>query len=280
MADPEVKETESTETENQGESTETENQGVVFDDGQEVETETQTPEGKEVVAEKQDETINQEAVDKKISKLTFKRHEEREKREAAEAMLAERDDEIKRLKGESDKVVVPPLPDPYDENYQQLMREREDALQKQATITAQQELEAKQQKEVVEQQYRDNIEKIQKNVSTMYESAEKFGFEKDEFKKAELQVSSFIKQPDVANYILESEDSSLIVQYLYNNSSVLDKVSRMSPVNAAVFIATEVTPKAQSLKSQSKQPPEPLEIVKGKGGGEKKNPYLDGVVME
>lgn len=290
--DAEVKEeVKPTEAENPGEKpTEAENQGFEFvddDEEEEVETEIETkPEEKETKPPESGETpkeeINQESVNKKINTLTFKRREAEEQRDEVKSKLAEAQEEIKRLKGESDKVVIPPLPDPYDENYAQLMKEREEAIAKQATIDAQASIEQQRQQDLLTQQRNEANRKIRENSVKMYKGAETLGFKKDDFEKAEILVGSYIKHmPDVASFILEREDSPLIIQYLSSNADALEKLSHMSPVGAGVFIATDIATKAQGLKPKASETPEPLDLVKGKGGGEdKESPYLEGVTME
>lgn len=281
----------STETENQGQDpTEDKNQGVQFDDGEDIvvevkteetETKTETPEVKETETPAETEQVNQEAVEKKIGKLTYKRRVAEEKVEELSKELAARDAKIAELEGKRDEIVVPPLPDPLDEQYQQKMQAREDAITKKAAFDAQKQLEYEKQQEAIEAKRQATVKKISENTTNMYKSAEKLGFKTEDFQAADLKVSTFIKgRPDIANFILEHEDAPLLVQYLSNDVESLDKLSRMSDMSAAVFLATEVTAKAQGLKPKPSDAPEPLELVKGKGGGEDESPFLKGVDFE
>ena len=295
----EEKEVQSTVTEKPGEKpTEAQNQGdllkgVTFEDGEETEveeesevqtkTEGKTPETPEAKVEatpaaKPEES---ESVEKRISKLTFKRHEEREKREEAERKLAEAQAEIKRLKGESDKVVIPPMPDSFDENYAEKVKAREVAIAKQAEFEAQAKIEQNRLNEQRIAQQQAVLKAIQTNKDKMYATAKTHGFKEEDFAEADVKVSKFIRSPEVATFILEREDSSLIVQHLANDVEALEKLGRMSPVNAAVFLATEIASKAAALKPKASSAPEPLEIVKGRSGGNKEDsPFLNGVSFE
>lgn len=271
----------STETENQGDkSTETENQGIEFDDGkEEVDKKPETPEGES--SETEGGEINQEAIQKKIDKLTFKRYEEREKREEAEQKLAEAKEQLKKYTQESETVEIPPVPDPYDEKYKEKLQAREEALQKQASIDAQKKLEEERHNEALIAKQEAVKKEIQKNVNNMYTSAEKMGFKKEDFQEAEQKVGKFISnRPEIAQFILRQKDASLIVQYLSSNVESLEKITRLSDVDASAFIASTVADNAKALKPKPSNTPDPLKIVDGKGGGSDESPYLSGVEFE
>jgi hypothetical protein len=260
-------ETESTETENQGEVTESDDTQV--QEGEETETETEDKE----IEPSEKKLVSQEDIQKRIDKLTYKRYEEKEKRIEAEKKLAEKEAELKKLKKQSEEIEIPPVPDPLEPGYEEKLQRREEALTKRAQLEAQRQLAESQRAEQQQKRINDNVER-------MYKSAAKLGFSPEEFKKAENNVSMFIKTPEVAGYILDNENSSLIVQYLSGNIEVLEELGNMDPLKAAVFITNDIIPKAKKLKPVTTKTPEPLDVPKGKGGGEGESPYLRDVEFE
>lgn len=289
MTKPKEKDQKPTEAENQGNPTEDQNQGVVFDDGEEtvVETQTETPEEKEIQTppEKKEtedkEDDSEDKIQKKFDKLTWKRREAEEKAEEAEARARKAEERIAELEGKNKDIEIPPVPDVMDADYDAKLKQREDALMKQAELNAQRKLAEQAQADAVEAQRQEFLKNIETNHKNMYKSAKEIGFKEEDFEQADLKVTRFLRHiPDVATFILEQQDSPLIVQYLATNMESLEKVSRMSPIHAAAYIAGEVAPKAQSLKPEPTKTPEPLDLVQGKGGGEDESPYLEGVDFE
>jgi len=295
QATPESTETEnqeapkSTETENQepAQSTETKNQ-VVYDDGEEEGVTDQapetpeTPETSEVKVEEKKEDdggINQEKVNKKINKLTFEKFEERRKREALEKEHEKTLAELKKLKGEDDEIVIPPLPDAYDPNYETKLAERDQALQEKAKKAAEIELTKQREQDELKRKQDAAREVYITKANTMFEAGEKMGISKEEMQKAEGVVTTFIHQPELAQFILDQEDSALIVNHLANNIDELAEIGQMSPIRASAYIATHVVPAAQKFKPAVSNTPDPLEIPKGKAAGNE-DPYMKGVTLE
>jgi len=84
----------------------------------------------------------------------------------------------------------------------------------------------------------------------------------------------------VAEYILAHDSGPLIVQYLSQNPLELEKVASMSPVNASVYIATNVVEKAVGLKPQQTAAPKPVDTLESKGATPAEHPALKGAVFK
>lgn len=236
---------------------------------------TETP-----AVDKDGKPINQDSVDKKINTLTFQKYEEQRKREAAEAELAETKAKLDALKKDADDIVVPPMPDTFDPEYEKKIGEREAAIKKQAQVEYEKQVLVKQQADRIANEQKQAQEAIQQSVDTMYNGAKTLGFKEEEFKKADLRVSQFINNPQLAKHLLDHEKAPLIVTYLAGNATMLEKIATMDPIAAAVFIATEVVPKADALKPAPSDTPAPLDIDKGRAAVPQGSPFLNGVTFE
>ena len=279
---------EPTEAENPAESeqpTEYDLQGVEMDSGEEPEETPEELEPQEGVPSEPEQTepkpMNQEAVNKKIDRLTFKRHEERRKREEAESRIAKMEAELNRYKKpEQGLVTVPELSDPFDSNFEIRLREREQALQHNARVTVRQQLEAKRQQE----QAKIETERAQQEVmdlsTKMYSKAEKAGIAKDELQGYEQRVAMFVKSPELARFIMGHEESALIVKYLASNVTQLENISTMNPVNAAAHIVSSVVPNVNTLKPTPTKTPAPVDVPGGRGAAESESKFLEGVKFE
>jgi len=286
----------STETENQAEPTEAKNQaeptGVEnqadFDDGQEdeldtaeaeAEAESESDDSSESAAssQKTEAELNQEAINKRIDKLTFEKHEERRKREALEAKLAERDAQDKARTPK--KIVIPPMPDAYDPEYQAKLTERDNAIQAKAKADAAAELEVQRTREVQEARQREQREEFRRQTDAMYTSAGKVGIKKEDIQKAEQTVALFVTDPSLAQFILAHEDSALIVNHLASNVQELEKLSKLPATYAAAHIAAKIAPEAKKFKPRKSKAPDPLEIPQGAPAGTG-DEFLRGVQFE
>jgi len=223
--------------------------------------------------------LNQEAVDKRINELTFKRHEEKRKREAIEAENERLRKEIEASRMKPKEIVIPPLPDPYDPEFETKVKERDQALQAKAKADADLAANRKHAEETLASQQRERQEFLMKRTEDMFAAGEKLGIKKDEMALAEQKVALFIKDGSLADFILSQDDSALIVRYLSSSAVELEKISQMSPVAASAYIATKIMPKAAKLKPDLPNTPDPLDIPKG-GPGKKKDPFLTGVTFE
>lgn len=247
----------------------TETPAVVKEEGgvkpEEVKTETETP-------------INQEAVNKRINKITFEKYEEKKKREEAEAALEAANQKLADLQ-KPEEVVIPELPDVYDPEFDKKLADREAAIRAAAVVQANKDA-ALQEKVVAQNQLLvKQQEEVKELVTNMFTAGEKLGVQKEELQQHDVKVAQFIKDPDVAKFILKQEHSPLIVKYLAGNATELESLAALSPVEASARIATVVTTEAMKLKPDVSTTPEPIEIPGGKVT-KQQSPFLDGVTFE
>lgn len=234
-------------------------------------TETETPAPMEEA-----QPINQEAVEKRISAITFQKYEERRKREEAEAKLRQYEEQRARAK-EAD---IPPAPDPFDDDYQQKIAQREELIRRRAMAEAEKEFAKRQQQREAEDQMRQKQAAIKANVERVQKKAMEYGIKDDELDEADKRVSMFIRDPSLANYILSHDKAPLIIKHLSGSIEELEKISGMDPVTAAGYIASEIAPKAANLKPKLSKAPDPVDIPEGKGAVKKTSKLLEGYSFE
>lgn len=246
------------------------------DDGQTDEQET--PDSQET--EEPETFINQEAVTKRINEVIAARHEEKRKRLAIEKELEQTKAKLsEKEKQVFDDIVVPPLPDAFDPEYETKIAIRDAALKKQALAEAQKTLERENKEKAEQQRLTDERNKVKGYVETMYSQGQKLGITNDELRRADDTVAMFIKDPELARYIISHEKAPLIVKTLSDNLEELEKISQMSPISAAAHIASNIVPKAR-YKPPIPDTPDPLDIPEGRPAGEKVNKWLEGVTFE
>lgn len=217
----------------------------------------------------------QEVFNKAIAKKTF---ELRETERRLEAERQERERYALELEKYRAPVLdIPPMPDPYEDGYEQKVRARDQAIALKAAHDAQNyQRQQAQQAQEQEANYRRQQE-LERSVSEYKSNALKFGVKQDELTQAAQTVANYGINEDLAMAIIQDEQGALITTYLADNIEDLDKVVRMTPIQAAMYIASVVKPKAQARKPKVSNAPEPTLAVRGNGAPESKSPLLKGV---
>jgi len=219
-------------------------------------------------------------VEKKINKLTFEKHEERRKREAAENRILELEGKIKASEAESEEIQVPPMPDPTDQDYDAKLAAREVALKKLGEIEARKKLEKEEKQRAIQEAIDAQSREIQTHVDTMFASGETLGITKESLVESDKKVAQFVTDAGVAKYILAHESSPLLITYLASAAETLAQLGKMDPIRATEFLLTKVIPEAEKLRPDVTNTPDPPEIPEGRGASPAKDPFLEGVTME
>lgn len=224
----------------------------------------------------------QAAFEKKYSKQHWKMKEEERKREAAEQKIKELENRLNTQ--QQQQIKIPPVPDPYDDNFEAQMIEREKAIRQAAAYDAEQKFRAEQQQQLQQQAALKAQQEAAEKTRKVYDTAVKYGINQDELQIAENRVASFIPRTHsgemLANYILEHEQSPLVIKYLGDNTMEAEKIAGMNPIKAAQYIDSTIVKRAQSLKPRISKAPEPVKSPSGRGAPKSENRFLKGVVME
>lgn len=220
----------------------------------------------------------QEVFNKAIAKKTFELRET-ERRLDAERQERERYAlELERLRA---PVLDIPMPDPYEDGYEQKVKYRDQAIALKAAHDAQnyQRQQAQQaQEQEAERQKQDELAKKAENFT---KNAEKFGVKNDELYNAINVIGSYRLGDQFADMLLSDDQGALISTYLASNFEELETIAelnRTSPYSVGMYIERVVKPKAQARKPKVSSAPEPTLAVRGNGAPESKSPLLKGVI--
>lgn len=225
----------------------------------ELATETQTEHKKPVEFTPE----QQEIFNKAIGKKTFEMREAERKLEAERAERMRMEAELAKFK--APVVEVPPMPDPYSDNYEEKVRQRDEAIALRAAYNAQQEQYKQAQAYQQQQEAIRRQQELEESVTAYKANAVKLGVKQEELAQAAQTVANYGINEDLALAIIGDEHGALITTYLANNMTDLDKVVRMSPIQAAMYIANEIKPKAIARKPKISSAPEPAEKITGNG---------------
>ena len=220
--------------------------------------EAEKPKAKVEFTPEQQEAVNQ------IAAKTAERY--LKKLEQAEAEKQQYLEQINKLQPKDQKdpgrPEIPPIPDPFDDDYEQKVTKRDEALRDAAVYDAVMAAKGYQEQTQKQQQEAERQEQLRKDVESYSNRAKRAGIS-----EAELQMAGQIVSPELSEslvtHILTDDKGPLITKYLAANMDELAKVKAMDPMRAAVYLATEIKPKAAGKPAT--RPPKPTEPVEGAG---------------
>lgn len=165
--------------------------------------------------------------------------------------------------------IIPAYPDPFEPGYEQKLAERDEALKAHASWEKEQEIVQRQQ--VVEQEKA--LDDLNKRTQGFIENAKEHGLGPEDIRRAGETINDAGGlHPMVISELLDDDAGAAISDYLSRNGDELEKVQAMMPTKAAVYLATQIKPRAVKNAKRRSAPPPPVSTEKGAGGKEDDGP--------
>jgi hypothetical protein len=212
----------------------------------------------------EDEAAKQEAIQKAINKKHFEAQQAKRELEAANKRIEEFEAK-QREQMEAQIGNIPPLPDPFDDDYEEKVRQREELIAKKAQYDAQQSVWQQQQQAQQQQAEKLKQEQLQAQVQAYNARTKELGISPDELQAAGNTVAQYGISDDLTMAILADSDGPLITKYLAANPMELSSLSNMNPLQGAMHIERVVRAKANALKPKPSNAPKPSENLQGRG---------------
>lgn len=214
-------------------------------------------------AHKVEFTPEQQAVfDKAIAEKTFKRREAEREAERLKAEL----DQVRAQLPKEQRPTIPPMPDPYDEDFNQRVFARDEALRKAAEWDARERFMQEQKAQHEHRQQLDRMQSLQKTVESYSKRAASLNIDANELALAGQTVGVYGIDESLASHILEHDKGPAITVYLAANPHELETMRAMNPIRAGVYLETVIAQKA-ATRTKTGAPPPPDTL--GNGGAPK-----------
>lgn len=227
----------------------------------------------------EDQTKNHDGAQKAINKQHAKFRDEERKRIASDDRAADFERQLNEIKAKDDTVVIPPVPDPYAEDYAEQVTARDAAIRRSAEVEAGKTAEANQQSANKEASQRAESDRIGVLVEGYDKRAVTLGLSVDDVKQAGQTVIDNGLPGELAEFLLSDEDGPLITKHLAANPIAVDELRNMPVTSAVLKIHTSIREAASALKPQASGAPDPIEVLSGRGAGEKEHPLLKGATF-
>jgi len=222
-------------------------------------------------------TANEQiVVDKIRNKEVFKRHETERELQAANEKLA-------KIEADKPKAVAPevparPNPEDFiddDEGLKAAEAARDNALVERARFDDTEKRETADRENQAVQNEQEFQKRIHDQAGVYLKRAQDFGID-DKSMVGDVQL---LNQAGVSNelrsHIAQDDKGPLITKYLVGNPTVLETVMKMSPIEAGIYINTNVKSNLASAV-QTTNAPAPAEVINGGGTPEQEDPALLG----
>ncbi len=184
--------------------------------------------------------------------------------QAVEDKYKQTEAELNKYRVQEQAVTVPPPPDPdayYDDRaeYDRLVAARDEAITKKSQYHYQQQ-QQQQQQQLTQQQQQYVAQRQEQQLKADYaQKATELGVNHEELAKCEASLMTYDINRDLGLHLMQHEQGPLIVKHLGLNHELAEKITKMSAMDAAVYIAQEITP---TLTQKENLPP-PEKIISG-----------------
>ena len=213
--------------------------------------------GKVVFDDAQQGKFNEE-----MSKKTAVIYKERQRADSLQAQI----DAINAAKPKPERPAIPPVPDQFADNAQELHAARDKAIADAARFDANELAASEQAVNATAAQEQQVIDSINVVTADYASRSVNLGIKDADLKQAGVVVAQGMNG-DVVGHIVQQPNGPQITMYLSKNPIELEALNQMSPMNAAVHINSVIAGKASKAGTAS-QIPNPPKAINGKGAPE------------
>lgn len=200
----------------------------------------------------------QEVFNEAIARKVAAQREAERKAEEVERKAREYEEKLAKYET-PERPEVPPLPDPYDDDYDAKIRERDEAIAARVKYDNEAAFREQQRQQAEWQQQQEENQKREEIVKGFYGRGEKLGKDQAELDTAIMTLVNQGLAGAKGKYIMEHSVGPDLATYLAKNALEGDKIAQMSDMQAAEYIAAEIIPKVKAARDSKvieKSPPE------------------------
>lgn len=210
-----------------------------------------------------EEAVKQEAINKAINKKHFEAQQAKRDLDAANKRIEEF--EARQREQMAQQVSnIPDMPDAFDDDYEEKVKQRDEALIAQANFNYQNQSFQQQQQLQQQQAAQARQQQIQESAVNYGKKAIELGIKQDELQAAANTVANYGLSDDLVLHILNDSDGPLITKHLAENSQEGYQLASMSPYEVGTFL-NNIKQKANALKPKTTNAPSPSSNLHGKG---------------
>lgn len=227
-------------------------------EGSDLATDTgETPEEKITFSDDQ-----QKVFDDAIGKKTFKNHQQAREFRDKESQLNSQIAELKAKIPEDVRPVIPEMPDSLDDNFDQQVQVREEAIRQAALFDGKQQAIGEQQQAAALQAQNAQTKEFN-DISMGYaQRASTLGIKPEDLQQSGAVLGQMGISDALANQLLSEDTGPLMANYLAANPEVFDRLNSADQWSGGVILQ-DVRQKVAELKPQHTAAPTPADVLTG-----------------
>jgi len=216
--------------------------------------------------------VNQDKINQVINK---KHREAKEWQEKYEALAKQQ-----QQNAQPDAPEIPPMPDPFDDDYAEKVKQRDEALRKRSVYEAEQQLRQQIAQQQAQQAQQQQIAQMKEATESYVKKAKEYGITPEQLQEYGTTAAQYVSD-DLALAIVQDPDGALLTKYLASNPMEAMQLQSMNPYQVVMHIERNIRPKAQALKPKKTSAPQPTTKVDASGANVKtESPLLKGARFE
>lgn len=157
-----------------------------------------------------------------------------------------------QVKQEQNEVEIPEIPNPQEEDFEEKLKLREEAIVKNAHLQREREIES-----------RRSQEETKGIVESYFNKGAELGIERSQLEQAGQKVLSIGLDDSVAEMIMKDPEGALIIKALSEDPATLNAMRGLSPAEMSVKIYTEVKPRCSISSDKISKTPDPVDVGSG-----------------
>lgn len=224
--------------------------------------------------------IRAEDAQKDINKQHRKYRDEERARKKVEAEAERYRKELEELRAKSVDVTVPPIPDRYDDDYEQKIKERDEALLRKAQHDSQLANKEAESERVAQERRSQEEQALQQKIASFDSNMVSLGLNPLEVKQAADTLVDYEISDTLQDILLEDAEGPLLVKYLADNPVELDTLSGLSTLQLVEHLRGDIRQRANLLRPKTSAAPDPPVTLSGGGVRELEDPLLKGATFE
>ena len=159
---------------------------------------------------------------------------------------------------------IPALPDAFDDDYEQKIQARDEAIRAQAQFNYSQQSHQQAQQAAQQQAAQAREQDVHVSMESYTRKATELGIKQEELQAAGNKVGSYGLSEDLVMHILKDTDGPLITKHLAANPQDGYELASMSPFAVGQFL-DGIKQKASALKPKTSNAPKPATNLQGNG---------------
>lgn len=200
-----------------------------------------------------------------------------EKKQLERDLAAQREVNSKFEQAERDRQAaavgeIPPMPDAFDDDFDEKVKSRDEAIIAQANFNASNQVFLQQQQHQQQLAQAQQQEKLQQSMQSYSSKALELGIKQDELQAAGNAVAQYGLSDELVMHILADSDGPLITKHLAANPQDGFELAQMSPFAVGSKLDA-IRVKAAALKPKQSNTPDPATNLQGNGADPEAGKY-------